>query len=116
MAKTVADMMRDNHDQGPAWKTKTSAAINSIGAPCSPYCKHIIDFVEQFTGGIDAPFIDFMDSVAKQFACTATLGETFWKSVTDATFVTKESKMPLVRVALVLANMSSPKVEDGIAR
>lgn len=115
VAKTVADIMKDDHND-PSWKTRAADAVNAIGAPCAPYSKYIIEFVEKFTGGVDAPLVDFMDAVSKQFQCTATVGETFWKAVVEATFQTKDSKMPLVRVALVLANLASPKIEDGISR
>ena len=66
VAKTAADLMKDDHAD-PSWKTKTVDAINAMGAPCSPYSRYIIEFVEKFTGGVDAPLVDFMDAVSKQF-------------------------------------------------
>ena len=113
IAKTVADMMRDGDED---WKAQAIEAVAAIGAPCAPYCSFIVDFVEKYAGGEGAPLLDFIDSVAKQFQCTAVLGQTFWKQVAEASFNTKESTMPLVRVALILANLASPKLEDGIAR
>ena len=113
IAKVVADMMQDCDEN---WKDRAIEAVVAQGAACAPYCTFIIDFVEKYAGGEGAPLLDFIDSVAKQFQCTAVLGQTFWKAIAEASFSTKESTMPLVRVALILANLASPKLEDGIAR
>jgi hypothetical protein len=114
-AKAAADCMKDNiHDA--RWKESARAALIAMGAPCAPYCTYIIDFVQLYSGGRDAPLVDFLEDVAKGFQCSVTLGETFWRAVAEMSFQTKESKLPLVRVALILTNLTSPKIEDGLAR
>jgi hypothetical protein len=57
-----------------------------------------------------------MDNVAKEFQANVILGESFWYHVTFAVFPAKTTKYPLVRVALMLANLTSNKQEDGIAK
>mgnify|MGYP000520946282 FL=1 len=57
-----------------------------------------------------------MDNVAKQFQVNVILGESMWVAVTNAKFQVKVNKFPLCRVALMLANLTSPKQEDGIAK
>ena len=57
-----------------------------------------------------------MDNVAKQFGCNLNLGKTFWATLSNIVFTDKMSKYPLMRVALALGNLTSNKVEDGVAR
>ena len=63
-----------------------------------------------------APVIAFMDYVAKQFGCNVNLGQAFWEALAHTTFPSKTCLFPMVRVALALANMTSDKVEDHVAR
>ena len=113
--KAIADHMQDNADN-ENWKTDAVAAIVAMGAPCSSYAEFITTFVEQYAGGQEAPLIDFLDSVSKQFQCNVMLGETFWKAVVGTHTQAQGAKFPLVRNGLILANLTSPKIEDGIAR
>ena len=57
-----------------------------------------------------------MDAVAKEFHCNVNLGETFWTAVVQQQFASKLSQHPLVRTALLMANLTSDKKEDGIAK
>ena len=57
-----------------------------------------------------------MDSVAKQFGCNDNLGQAFWEALTHTTFPSKTCLLPMGRVALALANMTSDKVEGHVAR
>ena len=58
-----------------------------------------------------------MDSVAKQFQCNVTLGETFWDAVTSAKFPGDATCMkPLTSMALCMCNLQTDKVSDGIAQ
>ena len=57
-----------------------------------------------------------MDSVAKQFGCNVNLGQAFWEALAHTTSPSKTCLFPMVRVALDLANMTSDKVEDHVAR
>ena len=44
------------------------------------------------------------------------MGETFWTAITYTKFADKVNRYPLTRAALVLVNLTSDKIEDGIAR
>ena len=70
----------------------------------------------EFGGGGEASTIEFMDNAAKQFQANVTLGETFWTAITYTKFADKVNRYPLTRAALVLVNLTSDKIEDGIAR
>ena len=114
-AKAIADHMKDCACHS-GWQQEAAEAVASIGAPCAPYCSHIVKFVDTFSGGADAPMVDFLDSVSKQFQCNVTIGETFWRTIVSAQWQTEQGQLPLLRVGLLLANLTSPKIEDGVAR
>jgi len=57
-----------------------------------------------------------MDSFAKQYGCTVSLGQIFWESVTNSNSQTKVELFPLVRVSLCMGHLASPNIEDGIAK
>lgn len=97
------------------WRELAIAHIHSLCAPSKAYAGVLLDFVLQF-GGEDAEIITFIDSVAKQFQANVQLGELYWTTVTKVTFHAKTSLFPLLRAALLLANLTTDKVEDGIAR
>ena len=84
--------------------------------PASEYAKIILDFVQSYGGGRGAPFIRLMDSFAKQYQCNTMLGETYWTAITTQQFPSKVNKVPLLRIALTMANLTSPKIEDGIGK
>ncbi len=113
-AKSIADVMDDGAEKG--WEEAALDSVRSTGAPSASYAGVILDFVQQFSGGPGSPLISFMDTVAKEFQCNAVLGETFWKAVTSAIFSAKHKKYPLIRVGLLLTNLTSPKNEDGVAK
>ena len=98
------------------WKAACVEYARSLSVPCGPYCDHILNFVVDFGGGQNAPFITFMDAVAKEFGCNVTLGSSFWKALATLDFPSPTSKFPLIRIALALANMTSDKIKDGVAR
>ena len=99
-----------------SWKELAVANVASLCVPCAKYSKTLLEFVLKFGGGTGAPFISFMDAVAKGFGCNVNLGQSFWEAVTTTTFPAKTCMFPLDRVALCLANLTSDKVEDGVAR
>ena len=113
VAKAVVGFMKDAQD---GWSERAAQAIKAMGAPCAPYARVIIKFVQKHCDGPSAPLVDILDGVAKQFACNAVLGETFWTAIVEAKFQTKETELPLLRCALVLANLTSSRFEDGIAK
>ena len=109
---TLADAKEDGVDDEAA-----VASIVDLNIPCSKYAKVLLTFVKMYGGGVGAPWIRFMDSVAKQFQCNITLGETFWTTICKANFPGDITCMkPLTRVALCLCNLQTDKVSDGIAQ
>ena len=110
------------HDEGfqeqNCWEELAAGQIEDLCVPCSGYARTILTFVMDYGGGEDASQIYFMDAVAKQFGCSNVLGESFWKVVTTTQFFDKTHLFPLLRVALLLVNLSAQpeRVEDGIAK
>ena len=98
------------------WKEMAIENVVSLNVPSAKYSKTLLEFVEHFGGGDGAPLVSFMDSVAKQFGCNATLGQTFWEGLAHTVFASKTNMHPLVRVACAVANLTGDKVEDGVAR
>jgi hypothetical protein len=98
------------------WEELAIQNLESLCVPCSKYSKTLLHFVMTYGGGSGAPIIAFMDSVAKQFGCNVSLGQSFWEALTNAVFHSKTNMFPLIRVALGLANMTGDKVEDTVAR
>jgi len=90
--------------------------ISAMCAPCSDYAGTLFDFVRVYGGGHGAPHVQFMDSVAKGFGCNVSLGGSYWEGLAKTQFTVRTTLFPLVRVALALANMTSDKVEDNVAR
>ena len=113
VAKTIADCISDCQDGSV---DQAIATVRAMGAPCAEYASHIAVFVSKYAGGNGAPLVHFLDAVAKQFQCNVTLGETYWAAVANAAFPTKTNKFPLIRAALICANLTAPKIDDGIAK
>ena len=109
------DFMK-NGDDGNSWEDVAIQSVKDLNLPCASYCRHILDFVKEFGGGPSAPYIRLMDDVCKSFGCYVVLGETFWSLLVSTQFCSKSYKYPLIRVAMALVNLSSPKLEDGISR
>ena len=98
------------------WKELALTNIKELGYPCAQYAAPILEFVTLYAGGPGAPYIKMIDNVVKQYRCTCNLGETFWTALSNTTFFDKTSKYPLLRMALAIANLTSDKVLDGVAR
>ena len=103
-------------DKAANWKSLAVESVRSMGVPCAHYASVILEFVCTYGGGADAPQVRFMNDVAIQFQRNVILGETFWTTLTNTPFSDKTSKFPFLRVALGLANLTSEKKEDGIAK
>ena len=117
LASTLEDQgMMANASDEKEWQELALQNVKSACMPCASYAHIIMKFVKQYAGGNGAPQIRFLDNVAKTFQCNVNLGETFWSVVTNQSFSSKLSVYPLVRTSLLLANLTSPKKEDGIAR
>jgi hypothetical protein len=100
----------------PDWKALAIENIVSLCVPCAGYADVILDYIIMFGDGPGAPMITFMDNVTKQFNANVNMGETFWHALTYSSFASKVCKMPLLRSALALANLTGAKTEDGIAK
>ena len=112
----LADFSEDTTDDN--WEATAVVSIAAGCPPCAAYVAPILRYVKHYggaTGQHGGNQIEFLDAVAKEFQCHATLGESFWTAISEATFASKESKHPRLRNSLILANLTSPKMEDGIA-
>ena len=98
------------------WEEIACDNIVSLCAPCSSYARCLLDFVTLYGGGVGSPLISFVNNVATEFGCNVSLGQTFWNAATYTNFASKASKYPMLRIALVLCNLTSDQIEDGIAR
>ena len=120
VAKTCADMLMDQcGEANPYFETAVVESIAAGCPPCMAYINHILQFVKAYGGAGDGrgrDQINFLDSVSKQFQCHATLGETFWNTIANTAFASKTTRHPRLRNALILTNLTSPKLEDGIAK
>ena len=107
LAKTACEMTR----------TDSLQSITRMSPPCSSYADVLLDYVTKF-GDKDASIIQFVDSCSKQFRANNVLGPSYWKALTHThtKFASKLSKCPLVRASLLLANLTTDKIEDGVAR
>eukprot|EP00959_Pyramimonas_sp_CCMP1952_P294290 6155709-Pyramimonas_sp.AAC.1 len=99
-----------------SWKELAIESVVPLNVPNAKYSKTLLECVENFGGGGGAPLVAFMDSIAKQFGCNVTLGQSFWEALTHATFSSTTNLHPLVRVSLAIANLAGDKVENGLAR
>jgi hypothetical protein len=109
--ETAVTMADSAHD-----KQMALAAVQDLGVPCGHYADKIFDFLTLYGGGDGSPLIHFMDAFAKMFKCNINLGESFWSLVTAMKFQSNTDKYALARVALCMANLVSPKIEDGIGK
>ena len=97
-------------------RNEAVSLIERLCAPCKGYASVLLDYAANFGGGDDSFIITFVDGVSKQFNASVAMGEVFWTAVTYTEFFDKTCKYPLVRAALLLCNLTTSKVEDGIAR
>ena len=99
------------------WQERVAESITELNLPAARYARTLIDFTTKFGGGPGAPMIKFMDAFAKQYGCTAVLGEVFWVALTYTKFTTVvDEHFTLVRISLAIVNLVCTKVEDGIAK
>ena len=91
----------------PFWESKALSSVADMGLECGPYAKTILDFVKLYGGGANAPHISFIDSIMKTFNATVALGEDMWSALTYQESSNKMEKLPLLRVALALVNLTA---------
>ena len=106
---------KDDNAHG-SWEKQAVAQVVDLCLPCSPYVPMLMDSVKLYGGGPGAPLARFMDGDAEQLGCNATLGSTFWQSITYTNLGDKMCKWPLTRVALALCNLQTDRKEDCIAK
>ena len=101
----------------PNWDT-VHKRMKAAMPPCKDYIQVLVDFVKHFSDGVGAPIVKFLDAWAKTYGSNNKLGEVFLEAVVYAQFPSSDSKFPLVRVALLAANLvcHKSKVVEGIAR
>ena len=112
----VAITMYETHHgmDEPDWTLAQQAALS--GNPsCTAYGDAIQVIVEKFSGGAGAPLIHEQDELAKTMGDNRRLGETCSKAIAY-TELGKYNSLVHVRHALVTTNLTSPKVEDHIAK
>ncbi len=101
----------------PDWNTVVEKSKASR-PPCTPYLKLLASFVKDYSGGIGAPIIKYLDSWAKTFGSNKKLGQVFLEAVINARFDSSATQFPLLRAACLAGNLVCPqaKVIDGYAR
>ncbi|CAK0874999.1 unnamed protein product [Prorocentrum cordatum] len=98
------------------WKEMAIEDVVSLNVPSAKYSETLLYFVKNFGDGDGAPLVSRMGTVAKQFGCNATLGQTFWEALARAVFASRTNLHPVIRVAAAIANLAGDKVEGGAAR
>ena len=66
-------------------------------------------------GGQEGPMINFLAYMSKQFGGNPILGEEFMTTIVDTQF-SKTTLHPMVKLALVVANCTTDKVVDSVAK
>ena len=114
---TLANMLKDTGmTDEPGWEQLAIENIESLCAPCAHYAATLLKYIRKYGGGADADLIHFVDNVAKQFSANVALGQSYWTALTNMEFADKTMHYPMVRTALMLANLTGGKVEDSVAR
>ncbi len=115
-AMTLSDLQAQL-DGKEGWEEIAVASVKGGSMSCANYVETLMEFVKSFGGGPGAPHITFMDNIGKSYNSKMTLGEEFWHAITFTIFShDKLCFYPLTRVALALANLTTDKQTDGIAR
>ena len=112
-AVSLADLASDpSFQEVKGWQDAAVQSVTDTGVACASYAKAIMEFVEVHGGGPSAPTVRFMDSVAKQFHCTVSLGSVFWNALVNTVFFDKGRLFPLTRVCYALVNLTAPLEKD----
>ena len=115
-AMTLSDLQAQL-DGKEGWEEIAVASVKGGSMSCANYVETLMEFVKSFGGGPGAPHTTLMDNIRKSYNSKMTLGEEFWHAITFTIFShDKLCFYPLTRVALALANLTTDKQTDGIAR
>ena len=108
---------------GIAFHYKNSNSMEQAIEMCKastslPYLDDIAVYVKNFGGGNanSFPVLTFLQSVQKLLGSSLFLGEEFMTAISNVDFKSKSNTFPMVRAAMVAANLSSPRSQDGIAK
>ena len=85
-----------------------------------PTCKDYIDvlahFAARYGGGEGFPLLEFLGAFGKVYGASRVLGSVFMKAVTYCDFKVEGNLLPCLRVALLAAQITSPKAVDKVAQ
>ena len=85
-----------------------------------PACKDYIDclahFAAQYGGGLSFPLLEFLGAFGKVYGASLVLGSEFVRAVSYSDFRVDGNLLPCIRVALLAAQVASPKAVDKVAK
>ena len=113
VAVSIAEAAGDGA-QEQDWVQATSVAISG-NPPSAAYAPLLRKVAQDYGGGIGAPLLVRLDALAKLYGENKRLGEEFISAVVNMKFL-KSEVFPRIRDACFAANLTAPKVIDGVAR
>ena len=82
---------------------------------CVDYISKVAAYVERYSG--EGELINYLDELTKAIGCaSAQLGQEFMTALVDLKVKSTSTTLPFIRLACWLAQVSNPKVVDGIAK
>ena len=100
--------------ESPDWNACVAAA--TAGAPsCSLYADVLAEYCRKYGGGRGSPMVFQLDAFAKKHSMNLKLGQEFWTAVVETEF-SESNALPRIRNALLIAQLTSPKHVDGVAK
>jgi hypothetical protein len=85
-----------------------------------PACKHYVraigHWVKEYAGGQLFPLLEFLKSYRTKYAGDVICGEAFINAIAYTEFKMVTSTAPFTRCALMCTQLTSSKVEDGVAK
>ena len=85
-----------------------------------PACRDYIDvlahFVARYGGGIGFPLVEFLGDFSKVYGASLVLGSEFMRAVTFCDFKVEGNLLPCLRIALLAAQITSPRAVDKVAK
>ena len=113
----TASFIAQRLEHGASLKEAQEAAEAS-GPNCLKYLDAIVHFVAVHGGGSPSfPIIRYLDAFAKTYGKSIVLGEEFVRTVAYTSFSDDlKSLHSLLRAALLVGQLTSPKVQDGFGK
>ena len=94
------------------WESCLQAAVAG-NPPCMNYAQQLLMLVRDYGGGVGAPRVQALDSLAKMFNENKMIGEEVLTSIVNLKLPQSCTRF---RHGLLVCNLTSTKVVDGIAR